>query len=76
MWPRPLALRPTATYLRLVFNNSWSASGRSLAGDSTQKSEHIEFAFQSVQLSYSQIVSGTAGPMLSKGYDVKRNQVT
>ncbi len=67
--------KTTATYLRLVFNNL-VISGRSLAGDSTQKSEHIEFAFQSVQLSYSQIVSGTAGPMLSKGYDVKRNQVT
>jgi len=67
--------KSTATYLRLVFNDL-VISGRSLAGDSTQKSEHIEISFQSVQMAYSQIVNGQAGPMLTKGYDVKRNQVT
>jgi len=67
--------KPTATYLRLVFNNL-VVSGRSLAGDSTQKMEHIELTFQIVAFSYAQILNGSAGPMTTKTYDVKQNMVT
>lgn len=68
-------VKDSATYLRLTFHNL-VVSGRSLAGDSTQKSEHIELSFQSVTFGYAQIVAGNAQAMLQKSYDVKKNQVT
>lgn len=67
--------KSTATYLRLVFNNL-VVSGRSIGGDSTQKTEHIELTFQSVSFSYTQIVNGNPGSALTKAYDVKKNQTT
>jgi type VI protein secretion system component Hcp len=68
-------VKDTTTYLRLIFNDL-VVSGRSLAGDSTQKSEHIELAFQKVTFAYAQILNGNAQAMLQKSYDMKANQVT
>jgi len=67
--------KSTMTYLKLVFHDL-VVSGRSIAGDSTQKSEHIELTFQTVSFSYSQVVNGNPGPMTTKQYDVKKNQLT
>jgi type VI protein secretion system component Hcp len=65
----------TAVYLQLTFNRS-VVSHRSLSGDDGQKMEHIEIVFQSVQMTYRQVVAGALGPPITKTYDAKLNQVT
>jgi type VI protein secretion system component Hcp len=65
----------TAVYLQLIFNRT-VVSHRSLSGDDGQKTEHIELVFQSVQMTYRQVVAGALGPPITRLYDAKLNQVT
>lgn len=66
----------TVVYFRLVFNNT-VVSHRSISGDDGQKMEHVELVFQSVQMTYYQVLpTGNLGPAIQKTYDAKLNQVT
>jgi type VI protein secretion system component Hcp len=67
------AANPTGVYFRLVFNNT-VISSRSISGDPGTKTEHIEFAFEKVTMTYRQVVNGVLGPAVTKFYDAKSNQ--
>jgi type VI protein secretion system component Hcp len=64
--------KPTVTYLRLVFNNL-AVTSRNLGGGDGQKIESIEFTFQQVQYSYTQVLNGSPQAAITKSYDVKQN---
>lgn len=66
--------QPTTPYFELVFTNTVVA-GRSLSGGSGDKTENIELAFQSVKMTYWQILAGMTQPALTKQYDMKTNIV-
>lgn len=63
----------TGVYLRLKFDKV-VVSNRHLSGDDGQKAEHIELAFQSVEMTYRQVIDGSLGPALTKSYDAKQNR--
>jgi type VI protein secretion system component Hcp len=68
-------VQPTVCYFELIFTNTVVA-GRSLAGGSGDKTESVEFAFQTVKKSYWQIKNGAIQPVLAKTYDMKTNIVS
>jgi type VI protein secretion system component Hcp len=65
----------TGVYLQLIFTRT-VVSHRSISGDDGQKTEHIELVFQSVQMSYRQVVKGALQGPITKKYDAKSNKVT
>jgi type VI protein secretion system component Hcp len=65
----------TGVYLQLIFTKT-VVSHRALSGDDGQKMEHIELVFESVSMTYRQVVNGVLGPAMTKAYDAKSNKVT
>ncbi len=61
-------------YFQLIFNKV-ALSMRSLYGDDGQKTEHVELAFESVQMVYKPVVNGAVGSAITKTYDAKQNTV-
>jgi type VI protein secretion system component Hcp len=63
---------PIAKYFELIFTNLVVA-GRRLSGDEGQKEESISLAFESVQMSYWDLGTGTPVLVASKTYNTKTN---
>ena len=61
-------------YLELVFNRV-AVSHRSISGDEGDKTEHVELAFEKVQMTYWPIVNGKLGTAVTKMYDAKSNRI-
>jgi type VI protein secretion system component Hcp len=66
---------PTKPYLVLNFSD-FAIVGRSLGGDSGQKSETITLAFSTVSLGYAQVVNGVMQGLVTKTYQQKDNSVS
>jgi type VI protein secretion system component Hcp len=60
----------TQVYFQLVFTNIVVAS-RAISGDDGDKTEQIDLSFESVNMTYWQIVRGSPGPAITHTYNVK-----
>jgi type VI protein secretion system component Hcp len=62
----------SGVYLQLKFSNV-VVSSRSLSGDHGDKTEGIELTFQTVSMTYKQVVNGALSSGVTKSYDSKTN---